>query len=256
MEQWHILPRSSPGTCQSLTPFSSVLKANELKNLFNQPTMLPSPSSDSSPHRMSVTNACTCLQQHAELLSSPSIAEMNASVDDSILSLDKALSLAKQGIKAWRSLVACPICPYNNDQEVMLLALMSIRPVTRYLQRLAPRFIALPLGEAKSQEFAMTDLQLTRERSRLMLGSLEVEEEERILVYRLLFQKTVQKVRYTLHSLQTMQFKRKKQLLLETSNRTAGLEDYHASSSLSHIQQMTHALATALQDLESSFKSE
>lgn len=223
--------------------------------------MLPSPKSDSASLKVPLANTCTCLQQHAELLSSPSIAEMNASngSDDTMLSLDKALSLAKQGIRAWRSLIACPNCPYNNDQEVMLLALMSIRPVTRYLQRLAPRFTARPRADSKTSESTNTSVTLDTlpmmERSRLMLGSMEVDDEERMLVFRLLFQKTVQRVRQALHSLQMMQFKRKKQLLMETSNRTAGAEDYHASSSLSHIQQITHALATALQDLESSFNS-
>lgn len=172
--------------------------------------------------------------------------------NDAILTLDKALSLAKQGVSAWQSLIACPNCPYNNDQEVMLLALMSIRPVTRYLQRLAPRF-SNP-GPTGCQKSDATDMRPMTENSRLIIGRSEVDGDDRMLVFRLLFQKTVQKVRQTLHSLQIMQHERKKQLLVETSNRGAGIDDYQASSSLLHIQQISHALATALQALESSLE--
>lgn len=216
---------------------------------------LPTPRSDDGMRHMTTASGCTCLQQHAELLSNPSIAEMNGctDADDTMLSLDKALSLAREGINVWRCLIECQSCDQNNDQEVMLLALASIRSVTRYLQRLSPRYMPFSQSESKPFEDESQQRHQREEQSRLMLGSLEVDEEERILVYRLLFQKTVQKVRQALHSLQMIQHKRKKQLLMETSNRTAAAEDYHASSSLSHLQQMTHTLSTTLQSLESAY---
>ncbi|KAF2639739.1 hypothetical protein P280DRAFT_470361 [Massarina eburnea CBS 473.64] len=221
---------------------------------------IPSPpTSDNASSKTAVARTCNCLQHHAELLSSPIIAEMNAcsNSDDAALSLDKVLSLSKQGIETWRGLISCPICSSNNDQEAMLLALMSIRPVTRYLQRLAPRYTNRARSDSKvSTSYSVPRPRQVREPCRLMVGTLEIEDEERTLVYRMLFQKTVQRVRQTLHALQMMQYRRKKELLVGTCNRTAGVEDYHASSSLSHTQQITHALATALQDLESSFHSD
>ena len=200
------------------------------------------------PQEAPLPGPCTCLQQHAEFLSNPVIREMNAcnGPDDSVLSLDKALSLAKQGINAWRSLTACPDCPYNNDHETMLLAFMSIRTVTRYLQRLAPRYTAQPPPGSSTPEG--TDSRSSKERSRLTIGSLEIEDDERTLVLRLLFHKTLQKVRCALHSLQTIQYKRKGQL-------TVGVHDGQTSSSLPHIQQISHALAVALQALDSTFSS-
>lgn len=174
---------------------------------------------------------------------------MNAcwGLDDEHLSLDKALCLARQGAKTWQNLFTCSNCPYDSDQEVMLLALLSMRAVTRYLQRLAPRYAARQRSESQSSPPTDTP---GLENSRLMLGSLEVVGDEKMLVFRLLFQKTVQKVRSTLHSLQMIQRKRKKQMLMDTSNRTAEADDYHASSSLLHIQQMSHVLSNALQALE------
>jgi hypothetical protein len=202
---------------------------------------------------------CTCFLQHAELLSNPSILELNAcdGIDDTVLSLDKALSLAKQGVKAWRNLIACPKCPYNNEQEVMLLAMMSIRPVTRYLQRLAPRYGASQCAASQNADAASDPWPIKpEESSRLMIGSVELDGDEKMVVCRVLFQKTVQMVRQTVHALQMLQYKRKQQLLIETSNRAAGADNYQASSSLVHIQQVSHSLATALQALESSFDSD
>lgn len=88
-----------------------------------------------------------------------------------------------------------------------------------------------------------------------MVGSHEIEDDERMFVYRLLFQKTVQRVRQIVHSLQMVQGKKKQELVELTSGRTAGVDDYHASSSLSYTQQITHSLATLLQDLESSYST-
>lgn len=202
---------------------------------------------------MSATVACTCLQQNAELLSNPCITEMNAcdGADYTRLSLDKALSLARQGVRVWGNLIACPKCPYNSDQEVVMLAYMGIRAVTRYLQRLGPRYIVQSRNEPHPAN-ATTEKEVVQ----LVVGSLEVGGDEKVLVFRLLFQKTLQSVRQTLHSLQKMQCKRKRQLQQETSDHAGAMtDDYQVSSSLLHIQQISHALANSLQELEAALDS-
>ena len=186
------------------------------------------------------TSACTCLQQNAEILSNPSIAEMNAcnGTDDPALSLDKVLSLTRQGASVWRNLISCTKCPYDNDQEVVMLAYMGIRAVTRYLQHLGPRY---------SQRGSDTNDPLpAKETVRLMVGPLEVEGDERVFVFRMLFQKMVQNVQETLHSLERIQ---------ETSSRAVGTDDYQLSSSLLHIRQTSHTLTNTLKELESAVKS-
>ena len=73
-----------------------------------------------------------------------------------------------------------------------------------------------------------------------------------MLVLRVLYQNTLQKVKYILNSLQVIQNKKKKRLLEETQNKLAGVDDYQVSSNLFHIQQMSYGLITSLQALESS----
>lgn len=209
-------------------------------------------SADDTTREAYVAVACTCLQQSAELLSNPNIAEMNAcdNADYASLSLDKALILARQGVRAWGNLITCPKCPYKSDQEVVMLAYMGIRAVTRYLQRLGPRYVAQSRKESNA-----TNTIAEKETVRLMLGPLEVDGDEKVSVFCLLFQRTLQNVRQTLYSLQKIQCKRKSQLLQGTSDHTVETDDYQVSSSLLHIQQISHALANSLQELESAINS-
>ena len=132
---------------------------------------------------------------------------------------------------------------------------MAIRQVSIYLQRLAPRYTTLSGADTKGSYSSITPtgMGISEDRARLMIGAVEVEDEERDMIYRLMFEQTVRKLRQTVHSLRVIQGKRKKELTTDTSSRDATAEDYHISSSLSHIQQVTHSLATMLQDLESSF---
>jgi hypothetical protein len=206
------------------------------------------PTESASP-KVSSANTCTCLQKHAEVLSNPVLSEIRAwdGPDDGVWSMDKALSLAKQAMKAWEGLLTCPHCPYDDDQEVMLLTFMSIRAVTRYLQRLSPRYTNTSLQGPGSNS-----PQSAKDDDRLQIGSFELEGNDRMLVLRVLYQITVQKVKRILHSLQVIQNKKKRQLLEKTQNKLAGVGDYQASSNLFHIQQISYGLVTSLQTLESS----
>jgi hypothetical protein len=206
------------------------------------------PTESASP-KVSSTNTCTCLQKHAEVLSNPILSEIRAydGPDDGVWSMGKALSLAKQAMKAWQGLLTCPYCPYDDDQEVMLLTLMSIRAVTRYLQRLSPRYTnTSPQGPSSNSP------QSVKDDDRLQIGSFELEGNDRMLVLRVLYQITLQKVKCMLHSLQVIQNRKKRRLLEKNQNKLAGVNDYQASSNLFHIQQISYGLVTSLQTLESS----
>ena len=199
--------------------------------------------------KLSSIHKCTCLQKHAEVLSNEILAEIRAGdgPDDGVLSMDKALSLVKHAMNAWQGLLSCTSCPYDDDQEVMLLTFMSIRAVTRYLQRLSPRYTisSLPGPGSSLPQSAKDD-------DRLQIGSFELEGNDRMLVLRVVYQNTLQKVKSILHSLQIIQDKKKRRLLEKTQNKLAGADDYQASSNLFHIQQISYGLVTALQTLESS----
>ena len=167
--------------------------------------------------------------------------------------MGKALALAKQAMNAWQSLLTCPCCLYNDDQEVMLLTFMSIRAITRYLQRLSPHYTNS--ARTSLQSSGSNTPRSAEEDGRLKIGHFELEGDERMLVLRVLYLDTLQKVKRVLHSLQTIQDEKKKRLLDETQNKTARADDLQASSNLFHIQQMSYGLVTALQNLESSLNS-
>ena len=180
------------------------------------------------------------------------------------LSLEKALSLARHAASVWRTLIACPVCPYDKIQEVVMLAYMGIRAVTRYLQRqrLAPRYINIARrveedSDAATDPSSSSSPAAAKESVRLMVGALEIEGDERTFVFRMLFQRMLQNVQETLLSLQGIQCKPKRLLMQETSGRAAvgTMDDYQLSSSLLHIQQISHTLTNALKGLESALNS-
>lgn len=217
---------------------------------------------------------CTCLRQHTELVSSQQILESLCGDDnDANLSLDTALSLVRQQTEAWQNLVFCPQCPYQRDQAVMRLALVAIRASTRYLERLAPRYSVkqdelaarpptssattnAPQRNLTQQPFDIpASTNDKTETTRLLIGRLEIDGEERMLVYRVLFKQALCKIKTILQSLGSMQEQRKAQLLQDTTGRAAKLEEYEASNNLSHMQQMSRMLAAAIHSLEKAFET-
>ncbi|KAH8600637.1 hypothetical protein B0O99DRAFT_667881 [Bisporella sp. PMI_857] len=245
-----VLPNANPQPQSHASSESSlsvsVPTGSEDVTMANKSTPMR-PTESASPKALSA-NTCTCLQKHAEVLSNPILSENRAcdGPENGAWSMDKALSLANQAMKAWQGLLTCLYCPYDDDQEVMLLTFMSIRAVTRYLQRLSPRYtnISLQVPGSNSPQSAKGD-------DRLRIGSFELEGSDRMLVLRVLYQATLQKVKCILHSLQVIQNKKKGRLLEKTQNKPAGADDYQASSNLFHIQQISYGLVTSLHALES-----
>ncbi|KAK2758594.1 hypothetical protein FQN54_003284 [Arachnomyces sp. PD_36] len=237
--QFHASSESSssvpaPGSSEEVTMGNKSISTNPMENV----------SFKASPG-----NTCNCLQKHAEVLGNPILSAIRAcdGRDDGAWSMDKALSLVKHAMNAWQGLLTCPYCPYDDDQEVMLLTFMSIRGVTRYLQRLYPRY-----NNASQQGSGSESPQPATGEERLQIGSFELEGNDRMLVLRVLYQITLQKVKCILHSLQVIQNKKKRRLQDKTQNKPAGVDDYQASSNLFHIQQISHGLITSLQTLEMS----
>lgn len=179
---------------------------------------------------------------------------MSDSLNDAARSMDKALPLAKQAMRVWQNLLNCPYCPYNDDQEVMLLTFMSIRAVTRYLQRLSPRYKTG--AQTNSQGAGSNAPQSGQDDSCLKIGSFQLEGDDRLLVLRVLYQNTLQKVKNVLHSLQAIQEEKKKRLLEKTQNEMVEVDEYQASSSFFHIQQISYGLVTSLQSLTSSLNGQ
>jgi hypothetical protein len=58
-----------------------------------------------------------------------------------------------------------------------------------------------------------------------MLGTMELEEEQRLLVYRVLFKKIIRGIKISLQSVQLRQHQLKQNIRVQTSNRMASDED-------------------------------
>ena len=133
---------------------------------------------------------------------------------------------------------------------------MTIRAITRYLQRLAPRYTPPPRSDRKSPADAtvsstgtITPLSPVPD-SPLTVGAYDVPTADRVLVYRVLFHNTLRKVKAIVQSLQAIQGEKKQRMLAETADRMARAEDYQASTNLFHIQQISHKLVSEIQTLE------
>lgn len=221
-----------------------------------------------SPKKIS-RGSCTCLQQNAELLCS--FKNSDSEEGKSAQSIDAVLLGAREALKLWQVLIECRNCAYDNDQEVLLLSLMTIRIILLRLQQLLPpwnlqaRSRQEPRGDRPSSQHQQrqqeTEAWLPKNSTPVTVGSFEVTGNDRMLVLQVLLLSTVQKIK----SVMTC-FKRvldRKKMILELSSdslprslKQGDTELSHAMSNLRHVQQMLQSLGSFVHTLEQALEKD
>ncbi|KAI4860814.1 hypothetical protein F4820DRAFT_435726 [Hypoxylon rubiginosum] len=139
------------------TGFSAMPHPTELNNMQALPTgptaqmitaeLLDALSAESGPDQFylsqpepSLTDDCSCLRRHTELLcalKSPGSVRGSPKSDGSssaCSSLGNIMTNIQEAFKTWREFINCPSCAQNGDQEVLLLSLMCARSVLSQLE--------------------------------------------------------------------------------------------------------------------------
>lgn len=142
---------------------------------------------------ISSSNACNCVQNHAELLHSlKSLDQSNATPR-----LDIVLSAAQQALVPWKDVIECRVCRYDDNQEVLMLSAMSIRTVLGAISSLCTDFYSnfIPGREMLGKQRSLVQ---TPDGMRSAIGFFEITGNERMAVTDLLISRTLDKVKYTL----------------------------------------------------------
>lgn len=202
----------------------------------------------------STTISCACMQQQVDLLIKSRIlnnSQPNNSNgyngDSSVVSLDIALALVEEGMKAWQTPIMCTSCRCNDDQEVILLAFMSIQAITRYFQRLLIRNQAQLNGTPPRH----VDPRQCPVKTQLTIGAFKVQGEDRFLLLKTLVLNTVRKLIWILTSLQKIL---EEKIARFPPNETATGDTTHSQlyGDSFYIQHMFHGLGSNLQSIQES----
>ena len=132
------------------------------------------------------------MEQHTELLGFLKGLEQGnnqSSVDGVLIGVQKALV-------PWQNLTQCRICPYDDDQAVLILSVMSIRSILRRLQRISTR----DGSEIPTSGYA-TPAMPSIKSVRVTLGNYEATRNEQKLITDLLIIHALGKVKSALLSL-------------------------------------------------------
>uniref|UniRef100_A0A093VKS2 Filamentous growth regulator 27 n=1 Tax=Talaromyces marneffei PM1 TaxID=1077442 RepID=A0A093VKS2_TALMA len=200
----------------------------------------------------STTNSCACMQQQVDLLFKSKIlnnsqpGNNNASNNDgSVVSIDVALALVEEGMKAWQTPIMCTPCRCNDDQEVILLAFMSIQAVTRYFQRLLIRNRSQLSGTPPRH----VDPGQCPARTQMTIGAFQVQGEDRLLLLKTLVLNTVRKLSWILTSLRKIL---EEKVARFPPHETAAGDTTHSvlHGDVCYTQHMFNGLAGSLQSIQ------
>ena len=184
--------------------------------------------------------------------------------------IDAVLQTAQEASKLWRNLLECRYCAYNQDQEVVQIALMTIRILLLRFQNLVP-----PCDQRTSSSREGRVIERAQHSSeegqapwqkygvRLTLEAYEVSESESNLVTRVLLLAAIRNIKSLFLPFQEM-IERKQSLLQPKSDRSSGGRGQrqpknssggqsHPASNLDHIKYMLQGLGNFLQTLERAF---
>ena len=215
-----------------------------------------------SPTRMTL-GPCTCLQQNAELLCS--FKNVNSEEGKSAQSLDTVLLNTQEALKLWQVLIQCRRCADDNDQEVLLLALMTTRIVVLRLYQLLPSWSLQASGRNGCSDDRQLSQQQQRQEetenwcpncsTRVTVGSFEIMGNERMLVFQVVLLTTVRKIKSVMTRFKEILDRKKKTLelvsdCLPRSTKQGDIKLSHATSNLWHVQQMLQSLGSLLQTIE------
>ena len=232
------------------------------------PTM-PTPISTSPPAsidgrtREDQASDCTCLQQNTELLCSFKLAE--ATNNQNSHRIDAVLQAAQEASKTWQNLLDCRNCGFNQDQEVIQIAFMTIRLMLLRFQDLVP--LCDPYSSSREgpsdrpqcrQEVAQRAWQ--NYGARLTLGAYEIRERESSMMAQVLLLGAIRNIKSMLLPFKEM-LDRKQTMHRpkldgpggsrgQRQAKNAFMGQGHPASNLDHIKHMLQSLGSFLQTLE------
>ena len=235
----------------------------------HQDTVMRTPISNSPPTpirgktRDDQASDCTCLQQNTELLCTFKLAE--ATNNQNSRRIDIVLQAAQEACKSWQNLLDCRNCGFNQDQEVIQIAFMTIRILLLRFQDLVP--LCDPYASSREgpsdrpqcrQEVAQRAWQ--KYGARLTLGMYEVSESESSMMAQVLLLGAIRNIKSMLMPFKEM-LDRKQAMhrpKLDGPGGTRGqrqaknafMAQSHPASNLEHIKHMLQGLGSFLQTLE------
>ena len=247
--------------------------------------VLPAPSSCPDPRRLEEVSpglanlpskGCTCFQQNVKLLCSLKVADTAG--DETAYRIDSVLQSAQEALQPWQSLVDCHDCAHNRDQEVLQVALMSIRMVLLRFQNLVPSSetqTTARKGSASAKGSPQQQQQQQQQQqdilgswqsygARMTLGSFEVSDSDNRAMVQVLLLGTLRKIKPILVRFKEM-LDRKQAMLRPKADAAGGgrgqksvkaISPSHPASNLDHIQHMLQGLGSFLQTLERSLERE
>ncbi|GAM43439.1 hypothetical protein TCE0_050r18257 [Talaromyces pinophilus] len=222
-----------------------------IPNPISAPSTAPPMDTLPSKQAASTTSSCACMQQQVDLLFKSKILNHsqpnNNNYDGPAVTLDVALTLVEDGMKAWQTPIMCASCRCNDDQEVILLAFMSIQAITRYFQRLLIRNRAQLNGTRPSH----VDPSQCPAKALLTIGAFQVQGEDRFLLLKTLALNTVRKLIWVLTSLQKI-LEEKIARFPPDETITGDTAHSQLPDDSFYILHMFHGLARTLQSIQQS----
>ena len=132
---------------------------------------------------------CTCMQRQISLLSS--LKRSETSRPQGKAGLSSALANVGEAHKVWLDLTRCAGCMRGDDQEVLLLALMSARLILSQLRGVPLDGDRSPSGRAGHEPDAVP----------VLIGDFEVTGNDRLVLLHVLWSIKVQRVEAVLESI-------------------------------------------------------
>jgi hypothetical protein len=211
------------------------------------PSMAPPMDTLLGKQAASTTSSCMCMQQQVDLLFKSKILNNDHNNNTSAVSIDVALALVEEGMKAWQTPIMCTSCRCNDDQEVILLAFMSIQAITRYFQRLLIRNQAQLNGTPPRH----VDPSQCPAKTQLTIGAFQVQGEDRLLLLKTLVLNTVRKFIWILSSLQKI-LEEKISRFPPNEPAAGDTTHFQLHGDAFYIQHMFHGLGGTLQSIQES----
>ena len=206
---------------------------------------------------------CTCLQQNTELLCSFKLAE--AMNNQNSHRIDTVLQAAQEATKPWQNLLDCRNCGFNQDQEVIQIAFMTIRILLLRFQDLVPLcdpYASSREGHSDRPQCRQEVAQRARQKYgvRLTLGAYEVSESESSMMVQVLLLGAIRNIKSMLLPFKEM-LDRKQMMHRpkldgpggsrgQRQARTAFMGQGHPASNIDHVKHMLQGLGSFLQTLE------
>ena len=156
--------------------------------------------------------SCTCFQQNADLLCT--LKKTSTSSTARELSLGLLLPTVQDALKAWRSLIECRSCSTNAEQEILLLAFMTIRIL---LVRVQGQMTDDPdqanpppshSPDSQRRQSSRSNIRQTtspaRHAARVTIGDHELGDRDRWLVTQFMLLNTVRRIKAAVQRFQEL----------------------------------------------------